>query len=76
MLTCRELTEVITDYLEGRMSFMDRVRFRVHIGMCRGCRAYLDQMKQTIRTIGRLPPEDMPPDVQAQLLERFREWKQ
>ncbi|OFW15450.1 MAG: anti-sigma factor [Acidobacteria bacterium RIFCSPLOWO2_12_FULL_67_14] len=75
-MTCRELTEVITDYLEGRMSFMDRVRFRVHIGMCRGCRAYLDQMKQTIRTIGRLPPEDMPPDVQAQLLERFREWKQ
>lgn len=76
MLTCRELTEIITDYLEGRMSFMDRVRFRVHIGMCRGCRAYLDQMKQTIGTLGRLPPEDMPPDVQAQLLERFREWKQ
>jgi len=75
MLTCRELTEVITDYLEGRMSFMDRLRFRAHIGMCRHCRAYLDQMKHTIRTISKLPPEDIPPEVQAQLLERFRDWK-
>jgi predicted anti-sigma-YlaC factor YlaD len=75
MLTCRELTEVITDYLEGRMSFMDRVRFRAHIGMCRDCRAYLDQMKQTVRAMGQLPPEDIPPEVRNQLLERFRDWK-
>ena len=75
MLTCRELTEVITDYLEGRMSFMDRVRFRAHIGLCRNCRAYLDQMKLTVRTIGKLPPEAIPPEVQTQLLERFRDWK-
>ncbi len=56
MLTCQELTELITDYLEGRVSFMDRVRFRLHIGMCRHCRAYLDQMKQTIRTLGMKVP--------------------
>ena len=75
MLTCKELTEVITDYLEGRMSFIDRVRFRAHIGMCRDCRTYLDQMKQTVRTMGKLPPEKIPPEVQTQLLERFRDWK-
>ena len=75
MLTCSELTEVITDYLEGRMSFIDRLRFRAHIGMCRDCRAYLDQMKQTVHTLGKLPPEDIPPEVQSQLLERFRDWK-
>lgn len=75
MLTCRELTEVITDYLEGRMSFMDRLRFRAHIGMCRDCRAYLVQMKHTVRTLGKLPPEAIPPEVRAQLLERFRDWK-
>lgn len=75
MLTCRELTELVTEYLEGRMSFMDRLRFRAHVGMCRGCRTYLDQMKQTVRTIGKLPPEDIPPEVRSQLLERFRDWK-
>lgn len=54
MLTCRQLTELVTDYLEDRLSFMDRLRFRLHVGMCRHCRAYLDQMKQTIRTLGKL----------------------
>lgn len=75
MLTCRELTEVITDYLEGRMSFMDRLRFRAHIGMCAACRAYLHQMRQTVRTLGKLPPEAIPPQVRDQLLARFRNWK-
>lgn len=75
MLTCRELTEVITDYLEGRMSIMDRMRFRAHIGMCRHCRAYLDQMKHTIRMLGALPPETIPPDVRDQLLAQFHDWK-
>lgn len=74
MLTCRQLTEVITDYLEGRMSFMDRLRFRAHIGMCRHCRAYLEQMKHSIAALGRLPPETIPPDVRDQLLARFRDW--
>lgn len=75
MLTCQELTELITDYLEDRVSFMDRLRFRFHVGMCRHCRAYLHQTKQTIRTLGRLPVEEIPPDVRDALLERFRDWK-
>ena len=75
MLTCRELTELVTDYLEGRLPFMDRLRFRLHLGMCRHCRAYLDQIKQTIRTLGGVPSEGIPPDVRDALLARFRDWK-
>lgn len=75
MLTCQELTELVTDYLEDRVSFMDRLRFTLHVGMCRHCRAYLQQMKQTIRTLGRLPAEEIPPDVRDELLARFRDWK-
>lgn len=75
MLTCRELTELVTDYLEDRLSFMDRMRFRMHVGMCRHCRAYLGQFKHTIRTLGRLPAEEIPPDVRDELLARFRDWK-
>lgn len=75
MLTCREVTELVTDYLEGRQSFVERLRFNLHLGMCRHCRAYLHQMKRTIRTLGRLPSEPIPPDVRDLLLERFRNWK-
>lgn len=76
MLTCQELTELVTDYLEDRLSSMDRLRFRFHIGMCRHCRAYLNQMKQTIRALGKLPAEEIPPEVRDVLLARFRTWKQ
>lgn len=75
MLTCRELAELITDYLEGRQSLVERLRFELHLGMCSDCRAYLRQMKQTIRTLGTLREEDIPEDVSGQLLARFREWK-
>lgn len=75
MLTCQELTEVITTYLEGGMSFIDRLRFRAHLGMCRHCRTYLHQMSHTIRTLGTLPTDAMPADVRDELLMRFRDWK-
>lgn len=75
MITCREVTELVTDYLEGRLSRWDRVRFQFHLGMCRHCRAYLRQMRSTIRTAGALRVEPPPPEVAEDLMRRFREWK-
>lgn len=75
MLTCKELTEIITDYLEGRLSPLQLISFQLHLGMCRHCRAYLRQMKTTIRTLGMMPKLDVPGDVQEELLKRFRDWK-
>ncbi len=75
MLTCQEVTEVVTDYLEGRQSLMQRLRFQMHLGMCRHCRAYLKQMKTTVDTIGRLPNESIPPEMSKEVLDRFRAWK-
>ncbi len=73
MLTCKEITEFVTDYLEGRMPFTRRLKFCLHLGMCDRCRAYLRQMKMTVRTLGKLPDEPIPPDVREELLARFRD---
>jgi len=75
MLSCQEMTELVTDYLEKRMSLLDRIRFQLHIGMCRYCRSYLDQMRLTIQTLGRLPSRDARPAVPEELLRRFATWK-
>jgi hypothetical protein len=72
MLTCQEVTELVTDYLEGRMSLWRRAQFQMHVGMCRHCRAYLRQMRMTVRTLGKLPNEPVPMDVRDALLARFR----
>jgi predicted anti-sigma-YlaC factor YlaD len=75
MLTCRELTELVTDYLDGHLSLVERLRFEMHLGICSHCRAYLRQMKQTIRALGTLREEDIPDDVSQRLLARFQSWK-
>jgi predicted anti-sigma-YlaC factor YlaD len=77
MLSCKEMSEVITEYLEGRMSMADRMRFRMHIGMCKHCRAYLKQMKATVEALGQLPSDaeaEMPDDVRDELRKRFADW--
>lgn len=77
-LTCRQLTEIVTDYVEGRMTFVERARFQFHLGTCKNCRAYVRQYRATVGVLGALGREPAPPipaDVQAELLQRFRSWK-
>ena len=75
MLTCRELTELVTDYLEGQLPLRQRLAFHMHIGMCSHCRRYLKQMRLTVDAMGKLPAVELPQDVSDELLERFRSWK-
>jgi anti-sigma factor RsiW len=74
-LTCKELVELVTDYLEGALSTADRARFDEHLATCPYCQIYLEQMRQTIRTVGHLPEEAIPPKALEALLDRFRRWR-
>ncbi|MCI0356491.1 MAG: zf-HC2 domain-containing protein [Acidobacteria bacterium] len=74
-MSCKELTEVITEYLEGTLPEAERARFEYHLGLCPGCQTYLEQMRLTVRAVGRLSEESIPPEVRDQLLAAFRGWK-
>ena len=73
-LTCQELVEIVSDYLEGALSEGERERFDGHLETCEGCRRYLDQMRTTIRVVGTLTEDDLDPGAKDQLLQLFREW--
>jgi anti-sigma factor RsiW len=73
-LPCRELVEIVTDYLEDRLSPDDRQRFEEHLAACEACRAYLEQFRLTVRAIGRLPEAALSAEAQRTLLETFRGW--
>jgi predicted anti-sigma-YlaC factor YlaD len=75
-ITCHELVELVTDYLEGAMPQAERDRLELHLGACTDCLRYLNQMKHTIRTVGQLQPESVSPKAQEELLQVFRAWKQ
>ncbi len=74
-LTCQELVEIVTDYLEDALPPAERERFERHLAVCDGCTAYMAQMKQTIEAVGRIDEEAIPPQVMDRLLEAFRTWK-
>jgi anti-sigma factor RsiW len=73
-LTCQELVELVTDYLEGALSRADRARFEAHIDACANCREYLAQFQQTMTITGRLREEDLDPVARQELLAQFSQW--
>ena len=73
-LTCIELVELVTEYLEGGLGARARERFEEHLGSCEGCSTYLDQMRQTLVTVGSLRQEDFSPAMRDALLAAFRDW--
>ena len=73
--TCRELVELVTDYLEGMLSRRDRKRFEKHIGACGNCHEYVHQFQQTIRLTGTLRETDVSPEAANALLAQFSAWK-
>jgi len=75
-LTCKELVEIVTDYIEDTLPPDERDRFETHLGTCDGCRTYLEQMRETIRLTGMLREEEISPLARDELLEVFRGWKQ
>lgn len=75
-LTCQELVELITDYLEGALPTDERARFEQHLGRCTGCSNYLEQMRISIRLAGKLGEETLHPHIRNEMLDIFRDWKQ
>ena len=75
LLPCRELVELVTDYLEGVLPEVDRARFEGHVGTCGHCAAYVEQMRVTLTVVGHLDPGELDPRVESELLDAFRGWK-
>ena len=51
-LTCRELVELVTDYLDGALPAAERMRFESHMAACEGCERYVEQIRATIALAG------------------------
>ena len=74
-ISCQEVVELVTDYLEGAMSPDDVARFEHHLSLCEGCVFYVEQIRMTIAAVGRMGDEDVPPEVRDDLVAAFRDFK-
>ena len=73
-LTCQELVELVTDYLEDALPVGERRRFERHIAGCEACTMYLDQLRETLELLGRIEPDALSPQAERELRAAFRDW--
>ena len=74
-MTCKELVELVTEYLEGTLPNDTRQKMENHLSGCDGCTHYLEQMRQTIQLTGQVREENLTPGQRDDLLRLFRDWK-
>lgn len=74
-ITCREVVELVSDYLEDALPAEERARFEMHLVYCRGCDSYLEQMRETLRLMGHLSEDALDGEARQSLLKAFRDWK-
>jgi predicted anti-sigma-YlaC factor YlaD len=74
-LTCREVIELLSDYVEGALSTDDQRRVDEHLALCDGCTTYLEQIRETIRLSGMVSEEQVPEPEKTALLDAFRDWR-
>jgi len=73
-LSCQELVELVTSYLQGALPDSERLELERHLDTCDGCRQYVEQMRTTIALTGEARPPDLTPDAEEALLTAFRDW--
>jgi anti-sigma factor RsiW len=74
-LSCKELVELVTEYLENSLAAAERARFEAHLALCPGCVTYLEQMRLTVRMLGKLSQDSLDKPTRDKLLRLFRNWK-
>jgi len=74
-MTCAELVELVTAYLEGTLPDDQRAAFDEHLALCPGCERYLEQFRETIDLLGDLPEESLSSPGRERLLDAFAEWR-
>ena len=75
MMSCKEVTDQVTDYLDGRVPHGKKIGVWLHLAMCVRCRTYVQQMRQVIVLTGELGGQvaaEAPPAMRESLLEVFR----
>ena len=74
-MDCNELVELVSAYLDGSLDMDTRARFDMHLTECDSCENYLQQFRETVRTVGRIRDDELDPAFRNRLLEAFKDFR-
>jgi hypothetical protein len=74
-LTCKEVVELVTEFLSNSLAPEDRARLEQHLLVCPPCTVHIGQVRTTVELTAEL--RDVPAvDTAPALVDLFRRWKQ
>jgi anti-sigma factor RsiW len=74
-MDCNELVELVTAYLDGALDPDTRARVDMHLLDCDGCANYLQQFRETVRTVGKISDDELDPAFRNRLLDAFKNFR-
>jgi len=74
-VTCQEVVEVVTDYLDGVLPDEELSVVEQHLNFCEGCVTYLEQMRATVAIVSRVRTDDLSGEMRERLITAFRDWR-
>lgn len=72
-MQCKELIQLVTDYLEGTIAEAEREQMEAHMGECKWCERYVEQTRQVIGALGELEAQTEDSEAWTKALAAFRE---
>ena len=74
MLRCKDVAERASRYVDGEMSWSQRLGMRLHLMMCLHCRRFMRQFRVVRDTLGCCPDPQPEPTEKSlrELAERLR----
>jgi anti-sigma factor RsiW len=74
-ITCKEIVELVSDYVEGELGPEEREAVEMHLNLCDGCTDYVRQLRMSIELTGKLPVDAISPELEEELCAAFRSFK-
>ncbi len=67
MIPCKEIADLIIDYLENSLDAEDMKEFDMHIEGCVDCHAFLNTYKKTVSLTRQISCEEIPDELRSRL---------
>lgn len=75
-LSCQEVVELVTEYLENALLPEMRKQLEEHVAGCPGCEHYFKQVQITVSMLRRLSQETTSPATRQELMKIFQQWRE
>jgi len=70
--TCRQISDLVFDYLNGKLAPAAKLDFEQHLSLCPDCVSFLNTYRKTVAVTNSVKVDQLPPKVRENILAFLR----